>query len=134
MKLGERNTARMPRVYYPLSSILKQPTSEEGYLKEQLDIGIQFFFKRYAKIEYLNEAYEKLQIDLEPFKTKLGLTNKKLLEVLVYYRYFKTHEFIKIEYDFSRFKTDAEVLYEALTMKTLTSKDLDTEQYYNYFG
>lgn len=131
-QLGERNTARMPRVYFPLSSIVKLPPTEELLIKEQLDMGIQFF-KKYSNVEEIYKAYEKMQGDIEPLKLKLGFTNKKMLEVLIYYKYFKTHDFIKIQYDFSRFSKDAEILYEALTMKVLTAEDLFTEEYFNYF-
>lgn len=134
-RLGEQNRARMPRVYYPLASILNLPPSEEGFVKEQLKLS-EKFFKQHKEIEHIYEAFDQLQKDLNPLKTKLSFTSKKMLEVLIYFKYFKEHNFNVIDYDFSRFSKDAELLHEHITMKSIDPNDmfkLDS-YYYNYFG
>ncbi|RUS56950.1 hypothetical protein QI30_08470 [Kurthia sp. 3B1D] len=131
-KLGERNKQTMPRVYYPLSSILKLPINEERNIKQLLEKGL-IFFTKHSNMDSMYQAYDKMQEELIPLKEKTGFTDQRILEVLIYYKHFKTHEFIKLNYDFTRFSKDAKVLYEIFKNRTLDEESQFTIPEIQYY-
>lgn len=117
--IGRKNMFTMRKVYYPLSTMLKIPVEKERDIARAFERASSFF--KQHKEEEIYQAYEQFKQELLIIKGLVNLSNRNLLEVLLFYQLLKTHRMSEVNFSSDTIAQYAGEIERHLIEKTFTS-------------
>nr|WP_315060094.1 DUF87 domain-containing protein [uncultured Lysinibacillus sp.] len=118
-EIGKNNMFSMRKVYYPLATMLKLPVEKERDIGRAFDKACQFFVQH--KDDDIYEAYEQFKMYLEPIQKLANMTDRNLLEVLIFYQLLKSHQISFVKFSSTTIEEYAKEIERHLVEKTYQS-------------
>lgn len=130
--IGRTNMFNMRKVYYPLSTMLKLPVEKEREIARAFERASVFFVQHSE--EKIYEAYEQFKQELSPIQSMAKLTDRNLLEVMLFYQLLKTHRMSEVNFCSSTIAQHAQEIEYHLIEKTFTSMLYKEKAFYTFYS